>query len=149
MKLVVFATIALCMAFGQGCAFPGRDLIRSGYVRVDTQTKDAQKLQLGVYDDGGSLLVDGTLRDIRAAIRAHLDIEIVAPSGEVVGDAKVNFRRHAPPNASARARRSATATRTGGQHYHFTVRFPELPPEGSTVRASIDHSTHPSSTIDP
>ncbi len=149
MRPMLIATTAVWIVIGPGCTSSTTDLVRSGYVSLRVNEETSQKLQLGVYDNDGSLLVEGTVRARELTLETHLDVAIVAPSGELVGDAKVNFRRHASSNARVPGRSSARSTRTGAQHYHFSLRFPNLPPKGSIVSYSIDYSAHPPRSVRP
>lgn len=149
MRPMLIATTAVWIVIGPGCASSTTDLVRSGYVSLRANEETSQKLQLGVYDNDGALLVEGTVRAREVDLGTHLDVAIVAPSGELVGDANVNFRRHVSSNARVPGRGAARPIRLGAPHYHFSLRFPNLPPEGSIVRYSIDNSAHPPSGVRP
>lgn len=125
-----------------GCAGARTDLVRSGYLTLEPQLTKALPNVPNIYEEDGSLVVDGQLDDSAATQGGHVDVKVVAPDGVIVYDAQVNYRRHVTGAAATPGRRARLAQNRVSDHYHYSVRFPGLPPEGAVVRVVFDPQPH-------
>lgn len=133
--------IVLMVPLG-GCALNRTDLVRSGYLTLEPQLTKPLLRVPAVLEEDGSLVIDGQI-DASAITRGgHVDIKVVAPDGVVVYDAQVNCREHVSSTAPSVGRRARLQRQRARDHYHYSVRFPGLPPEGSSVRVVFDPLPH-------
>lgn len=125
-----------------GCAANRTNLVRAGYVTLAPQLTKPLSHAPSVYDEEGSLVIDGELDDNAGMQAGHIDVKVVAPDGVVVYDAQVNYRRHVSKTTPAPGRRARLYRQRARDHYHYAVRFPGLPPEGSVVHVVFDPRPH-------
>jgi hypothetical protein len=142
MRPTSFAVAVLAAISFIGCASTRTDLVRSGYVTLEPRLTKTLPNVPNIYEEDGSLVVDGQLDDSAATQGGHVDVQVVAPDGVVVYDAQVDYRRHVSPAASTPGRRGRLAQHRVSDHYHYAVRFPGLPPAGSVVRVVFDPRPH-------
>ncbi len=133
--MTCIAAVATIQLFG--CASPRTDLVQTGFVTLEPQLTDVLMEPPKVYEEDGSLIVEGRLDESQ---EGHVDVVVVAPDGVVAYNAQVDFRRHLI-RSPLRGRRRHAQRRTT-EHFHYSVQFPGLPPEGSIVRVRHDAEPH-------
>jgi hypothetical protein len=113
-----------------GCAVHREDLVKSGCVTL--QKHHSGKVYIAwcdVYRDENGLLVKGVLRrsdHIGFPIRAHVDTRVMLPDGNIIQEA-CSGDTYVPRRITGR----------GQSLKRFTVRLPETPPRGSSIRLVV------------
>jgi hypothetical protein len=137
MKAAAWVVVILAMLPFYGCAFKRTDLVQTGFVMLEPQLSNVLTEPPKVYEEGGSLIVEGRLDESQAG---HIDVLVIAPDGVVAYNAQVDFRRHLIRSPIRGPRRHAPRRTT--EHFHYSVQFPGLPPKGSIVRVRHDAQPH-------
>ena len=127
-RLLPFAGMVLAMSVvSGGCTPPGENLVKAGVVSVERQDEGAVKVTLAdVYQHGGTLIVDATLRRSgigRQESMGHVDVAVVERDGTIL--AQKSFRdnwKHCDRST------------------FFWARLPVVAPKGSTVRVVFHDS---------
>ena len=107
-----------------GCTPPGENLVTAGKVVVDKQSLGSVRVsRVDVYQDGETLVVDGSLRrsgSYRQRSMGHVDVAVLGPDGAMLAQKCVRD----------------TWTHCGGNTFIWT-RLPLVAPKGSTVRRAV------------
>ncbi len=125
----LFITIASVVS---GCATNRVDLVDAGVVTIDQQA--AGKVYVAwssAHECEDGMVITGVLRrsdHIGSPIKAHVDVTVISPGGRVVDTARSNHV-YVPRRRTGR----------GQSLQRFTVRLPDIPPRGSSVRL-VSHS---------
>lgn len=117
--------------FIAGCSVGRTYLDKNGSVRVEREVPETVRLpKLEIYEEDGQMVVYGLAGRSMAAtesIVGHVDIIVTGPDAAVIYTASTkHFPRRLPMKKSRES--------------NFSVRFPSVPPQGSTVRV-IYHPT--------
>lgn len=135
-RILGTALAAACLAVTVGCTAAGPRPVVDETTAVETvSSRYAEVVSVRLYREGRSLVIRGYLRKRsggRAAIRGHLDIEVVRPDGTHLMTHDVPYRR-----VNFRSRMA-----------HFNHRLTPAPPAGSRVRV-VHHSTPAHTAAEP
>lgn len=131
----IFAIFAMAQLYG--CAHKRTDLVKAGFVTLEPQLSNVLTEPPKVYEEDGSLIVEGRLDESQAG---HVDVVVVAPDGVVAYNAQVDLRQHLIRSPIRGPRRHSPRRTT--EHFHYSVQFPGLPPKGSVVRVRHDAQPH-------
>lgn len=124
-RVAVF--VAVTAAMSSGCAMNRADLVKSGVLTIEERAEG--KVQIawsGARQEGDGFVVAGVLTrpdHVGLAIRAHVDVSILSPDRNVLYTSRTPDIC-VPPHVTGR-RQSLK---------RFSVRFPHVPPQGSSVR---------------
>ncbi|MBL8886463.1 MAG: hypothetical protein JNK16_07370 [Phycisphaerales bacterium] len=100
-----------------------------------------------MYKDKGDLVVSGRVeRGLPSEYGGHVDVSVVAPDGKTVYDARLNYK--AEPTSShewtgpKHGMYRRVRTHRYGAYGAYSVRFPDLQPDGSVVKVRYDPAPH-------
>ena len=120
-----------------GCAPWNTDLVRTGAVTIEHPPHDTVEIYwVTAHNDGATTRVHGQIRSRRhngLPIYGHVDVALLAPSGELLGQAASD----PVPVAPYRRGRAAPGQR-------FSVELPAPPPQGCTLRLAFHARAHDS-----
>ena len=125
MRVVVFLAVTGTMS--SGCAMNRADLAKSGVLTIEERAEG--KVQIAwssVHEGGDGFVVAGVLTrpdHVGLAIRAHVDVSILSPDQNVLYSSRTQDI-YVPPHVTGRCQSLK----------RFNVRFPRVPPNGSSVR---------------
>jgi hypothetical protein len=143
-KLWIFVTavgLGISAIVISGCAEEYRtDLVKSGVLSLEKHSMGQVYIAwTNAYEDGDDFVITGALGRrgrVGGAIKVHVDITILSPDGTILGE--------------ARSTDVYVSRRITGSRYlkieRFEVRFPSIPPQGSSVHV-ISHSGRHDDTI--
>ena len=140
-SIVAVTVVVGILATGlSGCAANRVDLVESGAVALRNEaTGKVQVAWSDAYKENNGFTVTGVLRrrdTVGSALKAHTDVTIVSPEGEVV--------------AQARSRDIYVPRRIAGRSYlsrkRFRVHFPQMPPTGSKITVVACSRAHDDTT---
>lgn len=131
----VAACFAVMAAIVSGCAGARVDLVDAGVLTIEQQTVGKVGIAWSsAYKDKGGLVVTGVLtRDdhVGLPIRAHVDISVFLPDGRTLQESRTPDI-YVPVHVHGRGRSLK----------RFEVRFPRVPPRGSSVRLVCHSDPH-------
>ena len=125
MRGIVF--LAVTAVISCGCATSRVDLVKSGALTIEGRAEG--KVQIAwsdAYEQAGGLRITGVLMrhdHVGTPIKAHVDATILSPDGRVL-DTACSKDIYVPRRITGR----------GQSLKRFSVRFPHVPPQGSSVR---------------
>lgn len=131
--------LGILTSFISGCATSRIDLVDEGVVSVEnTPSRKARILWTNVYQDGDDLVVYGVVQRRNLSsypIKIHVDISVSSPDGKVLHKARTSDV-YVPRRIPGRGR----------NFKRFRIRFPDIPPKGSLVRAICHSGPHNGTT---
>jgi len=123
----VLTLFAVAAAMSCGCATNRVDLVKSGMLTIEGRAEG--KVQIAwsdAYEQAGSLRITGVLMrhdHVGTPIKAHVDATILSPDGRTL-DTACSKAIYVPRRITGR----------GQSLKRFNIRFPRVPPKGSSVR---------------
>ena len=124
-RIVIFLTVTAAIV--SGCAANRVDLVAAGVVTLEPHA--AGKVAIAwssVYKEDNSFVISGVLTrhdHVGFPIKAHVDATILSPDGRTL-DAACSKAIYVPRQITGH----------GQSLKRFTIRFPHVPPQGSSVR---------------
>ncbi len=126
---------AVTAAIVSGCAANRVDLVRAGVLALEPHA--AGKVVIAwssAHKDKGGFVIAGVLTrhdHVGLPIRAHVDITVLSPEGRALEESRT-------PDIYV----PAHVTGRGQSFKRFEVRFPHVPPQGSSVRLVCHSDPH-------
>jgi len=133
-KLFVLMIVSISMT-GLGCASNRVNLIKKGTVTLERiPSKGYYVSHVDVYQNDNELVLHGNVkrRTHSNTVTGHVDITIVSPDGEILGEISTSYR---PRIILRRRLRKCTS--------YFTVSLSIVPPKGSIVRVAYHKDSKP------
>ena len=131
--------LVVTAAIVSGCAANRVDLVRAGVLTLEPHAEGKVTIAWSsAYKDNGSLVIAGVLTrhdHVGLPIRTHVDITVLAPDGRTLDESRT-------PDIYV----PAHVTGRGQSLKRFEVRFPHLPPQGSSVRLVCHSDPHDETT---
>jgi hypothetical protein len=130
MTVLAVAAVIIC-----GCATSRVDLVKSGVLTLEKRA--AGKVHIAwsnAYEQAGELLITGVLMrhdHVGMPIKAHVDATILSPDGRTL-DTACSKAIYVPRRITGR----------GQSLKRFNIRFPLVPPQGSSVRLVCHSDLH-------
>ena len=126
---ITLPTIALLTTFGliAGCATKGKDLVGSKTVKIEKVSSVWGTLGfVTVIQDGDAVTLRGEVKrpSGRGPIPGHIDLEVIAPQGDLLEKCMIDYDRPSPKSRNA----------------NFNAVLRVTPPPGSTIR--VEHDSH-------
>ena len=125
----ILFTLALALA---SCGVHRIDLAESNIVKLEQVGSEGLDIDTSIFENDGDLVISGRMKrgplDQRP-IPGHIDIAIVAPSGEVLASIQVNLEK-------LRGRRH------GSDLILFRTEISGVPPQNSVVRVNYHPDRH-------
>ncbi len=131
----VVTFLAVTAAIISGCAANRVDLVAAGVLTLEPHATGKVTIAWsGAHKDKEGLIVAGVLTrhdHVGLPIRAHVDITVLASDGRTLGEERT-------PDIYV----PAHVTGRGQRFKRFEMRFPQLPPQGSSVRLVCHSDPH-------
>ncbi|MEK7995431.1 MAG: hypothetical protein AAB403_16645 [Planctomycetota bacterium] len=132
-RIVIF--LAVTPSLISGCAANRVDLVDAGVLTLEQHSTGKVFIAWSnACEDGDGFVVAGVLRrrdHVGLPIRAHVDVTILSPDEAILDESR-------SPDVYVPRR----ITGRGQSLKRFEVRFPHLPPQGSSVRLVCHSDAH-------
>lgn len=130
---LILALVFLVTTVTTGCSIQGVNLVEQGIVSIEHDDNGTIFVSsASVRQVDGELVISGIVRrrpPFTTLTSGFVHIEVIGPDGTTIHHTDTTYKPRTIP-------------RRGSRQARFTVRFPKVPPKGSTVQVKCINRKH-------